>query len=105
MKNIQLFFILCFLFLVNAQASELQVIDTLGVSSKGQFIALEEYGYKASGHTYYVKIKVMNVWKKEYVGKNYEVEVPAHQPSFLKNAREKAKIFVRDDLKKYGISV
>lgn len=87
-----------------AHASEHQMIDTLGVSSKGQFVALEEYGYKAQSHTYYVTIKVMNVWKKEYVGSRIEVEVPAHRPSYLNKARARARLMSLEHLRSYGIS-
>lgn len=84
--------------------SEHQMIDTLGVSSKGQFVALEEYGYKSQSHTYYVTIKVMNVWKKEYVGQKIEVEVPAHRPNFLEKARARARFLAQDQLRRFGIS-
>lgn len=93
------------LFTAVSYASEHQMIDTLGVSSKGQYVALEEYGYKANNHSYYVRVKVMNVWKKEYVGRTFELEVPAHRPSHLQNARMKARLSVRDELRQFGISV
>ena len=80
------------------------MIDTLGSSKAGQFVALEEYGYKSQTHTYYVSIKVMNVWTKEYVGKKIDVELPAHRPTYLKMAREKAKILASDELAKFKIS-
>ena len=86
-----------------ALASEHQMIDTLGVSPKGQFVALEEYGYESQTHSYVVRIKVVNVWKKEYVGKEIEVQLPAHHPEFLKKARSKAKILAQDELKKFDI--
>lgn len=85
-------------------ASEHQMIDTLGVSGKGQYVALEEYGYKVQSHTYYVTIKVMNVWKKEYVGQRIEVEVPAHRPNFLNKARARARLMAQEHLRSYGIS-
>src|SRR5690606_6030530 len=78
-------------------AKEHQMIDTLGSSPKGQFVALEEYGYKSLSHTYYVKIKVMNVWRKEYVGKEILVELPAHRPMFLEKARRKARILAQEE--------
>lgn len=87
-----------------AISSEHQVIDTLGVSPKGQFVALEEYGYKAEKHSYYVKIKFMNVWKKTYVGDSIEVEMPAHRPNFLEKARTKARLLAKDQLTGLGIS-
>lgn len=89
---------------MSAKASEHQMIDTLGASPKGQFVALEEYGYKSMNHSYYVRIKVMNVWKKEYVGKEIEVELPAHRPVYLEKARQKAKVLAREELNKFHIS-
>lgn len=86
-------------------AREHQMIDTLGASPKGQYVALEEYGYRSQKHTYYVTIKVMNVWKKEYVGNPIKVELPAHRPVFLKKARAKAKILALEELKRFNIPV
>lgn len=86
-------------------ASEHQMIDTLGVSSKGQYVALEEYGYKSQSHSYYVRIKIMNVWKKEYVGKSIEVELPAHRPVFLEKARARAKFLAMEELRLYKIAI
>lgn len=81
------------------------MIDTLGASSQGQYVALEEYGYRAQTHSYYVRVKVMNVWKKEYVGKSVELTVPAHRPGRLLEARAKARSLARKELMKFGISV
>ena len=78
-------------------------IDTLGMSKAGQFVALEEYGYKANTHTYFVTIKILNVWTKEYVGSTVEVEEPALSPVNLNQAREKAKKLASDDMNKFKI--
>ncbi|MGE3610407.1 MAG: hypothetical protein AB7I27_12525 [Bacteriovoracaceae bacterium] len=86
-------------------AREHQMIDTLGSSPKGQYVALEEYGYRQEKNSYYVNIKVINVWTKQYVGQTFSIEVPAHNESFLKDARLKAKIAAKDDLKKFNISL
>ena len=85
-------------------AREHQIIDVLGISPKGQFVAVEEYGYKSQSHTYYVSVKVMNVWTKEYVGQKIDVELPAHRPNFLDKARSRAKILAVEELKKFNIS-
>lgn len=93
-----------FLFLsFSAVAGEHQMIDSLGQSPKGQYVALEEYGYKNDKHIYYVEIKIINVWTKEYVGSAVNVEEPAHRPEFLKKARVKAKALAQDQLKKFNI--
>jgi predicted secreted protein len=104
MKKLLIILIFC---LLNypAWALEHQIIDTLGSSSKGQFVALEEYGYKFQTHTYYVRVKIMNVWKKQYVGKSIEVELPAHRPNFLEKARIRARVLANEELKKFQIKI
>jgi predicted secreted protein len=84
--------------------SEHQIIDTLGSSPKGQFVALEEYGYKSHNHSYYVTIKVMNMWKKEFVGQPIKVELKAHRPIYLQKAREKARVLAKEELTRFDIS-
>jgi predicted secreted protein len=98
------YILLLFFITGHALAARHQVIDTLGVSPKGQYVALEEYGYQPEKHVYYVTIKVMNVWKKEYVGEMIEVEQPAMSYKSLIKAREKAKSLAQDTLIKYKIS-
>lgn len=78
-------------------------IDTLGMSKAGQFVALEEYGYKPNTHSYFVVIKIMNVWTKEYVGSTVEVEESAFRIQNLNQARQKAKKLASDDLKRFKI--
>jgi predicted secreted protein len=80
------------------------MIDTLGVSPKGQYVALEEYGYRSTNHSYYVNIKVMNVWTKEYEGSSIQIELPAHRPHYLQKARDRAKYLAHDILTKFQIS-
>lgn len=99
-----LVFMMIFLVSVASLAAEHQMIDTLGVSPKGQFVALEEYGYKPQNHTYYVVIKVMNVWKKEYVGTSVQVELSANRPNDLQKARAQAKSLAQEQLSRFGIS-
>lgn len=79
-------------------------IDTLGYSKAGQFVALEEYGYKKNTHSYFVNIRIINVWTKEYVGTAVEVEEPALGPLKLAEARARAKSLASGDLKRYKIS-
>lgn len=86
-----------------AFANQHNKIDTLGMSKAGQFVALEEYGYKPNSHSYFVTIKIMNVWTKEYVGSTVEVEASAFKTENLNQAREKAKKLASEDLKKFKI--
>lgn len=102
MKKLIILFMLSFGF--TALAGNHNKIDTLGMSKAGQFVALEEYGYKKQTHSYFVAIKIINVWTKEYVGKTVEVEEPALNPRKLNYARAKAKMMASDDLKRFKIS-
>lgn len=100
----KLLLVLCLLMFTNAYAVNKQKIDVLGTSSKGQFVAIEEYGYRAGTHMYFVSIRVMNVWKKEYVGDKIQVELPATRPYFLKKARAEAKELAQNTFRKYKIN-
>lgn len=91
------------LMLSNAYAVNKQKIDVVGISSKGQFVAIEEYGYRPGTHMYFVTIRVMNVWKKEYVGDKVQVELPATRPYVLKKARLEARELAENTFKKYKI--
>ena len=98
-----IFILLTLTFQLTAMAREHQKINSLGVSKKGQFVALEEYGYTPHKNSFYVHIKIMNVWKKEYVGTTFSIEVPAIG-SNLKDAREKAKNMAKSELERFNIS-
>lgn len=97
-------FILFSLLSFSAFGKQHYKIDTLGKSKAGQYVALEEYSYKPTTQTYYVTIKILNVWTKKYVGKVVEVEEPALSPEKLVEAREKAKTLAQEDLKRFKIS-
>lgn len=85
-----------------AQASPIQ-ITTLGSSPKGQFVAIEEYGYNQGLRTYYSRIRFMNLWKKEYAGPVVEVEQGARHPDDLERVREKAKRTAEPHFEKFNI--
>lgn len=98
-------FLLFLLFsLPTAFAANKQKIDVLGTSAKGQFVAIEEYGYRPGTHMYFVTIRVMNVWKKEYVGDSIQIELPASRPYVLKKARAEALDLAQNTFKKYKIN-
>jgi predicted secreted protein len=97
------FSLIILFFLSAAMASEHQMIDTLGSSPKGQYVALEQYGYKDMNHSYYVRIQVMNVWTQEYVGKTFEVEMPASRRDDLARARNRARSLALEELIKFDI--
>lgn|SRR5690606_13800335 len=84
-------------------AGQLHVVDVLGSSAKGQFVALEEYGYRQEKHSYFVTVKILNMWKEEYVGQPLVIEVPAHRPAELEKARARARHLAQETLQKYNI--
>ena len=98
-----LFVVFIWLFSVAATASQHQHMGSIGASAKGQFVALEEYGYKPESHSYYVTIRIINVWTSEDVGSVIEVETPAKEKRFLEKARLKAKNLALAQMTKYKI--
>lgn len=80
------------------------MIDTLGTSKKGQFVAIEEYGHDFQKHSYYVRIRIINVWQNTDVVSPIFVEFPAQRPYLLERAREKARLLSQGYLTKYDIS-
>ena len=87
-----------------AIGSERQMINPIGVSAKGQFVAFEEYSFVPLKKTYAVSIRIMNVWTKEFVGQKIYLEYPARRPYSLKSAREKARLDAREELLKFNIT-
>jgi|GEM_PF-3999613 len=84
-------------------AGRVEMIHALGASSKGQFVAIEEYGYNVGLKTYYSRIKLMNVWKNEYVTPIVEVEQDARLPADLMRVREEAKARAMVHFEKFNI--
>ncbi len=97
-------FVLLLVLSFQAFGSQHNKIDLLGMSKAGQFVALEEYGYTASTHTYFVTVKILNVWTKEYVGSKVEVFEPAISSSKLSVARARARKMAARDLIRFKIS-
>jgi predicted secreted protein len=100
---IKIFSLLMLLSSFSVLAARQQYFDVLGTSPKGQFVALEEYGFHPGRQVYYVTIRVMNVWRKIYVGRTIKVELPAEGPGGMIKAREKAKLLSVDELKKFKV--
>lgn len=100
---LKLLFILAFTLLAPGHTAPHHRIDSLGTSPKGQFVALEEYGYEAQNNSYFVSIRIMNVWKKEYVGKPIELKVPVSVNKDLQQTRQMAKELAQEVLKSFNI--
>jgi predicted secreted protein len=99
-----LFLVCLWLFSFSALATQQRrMFHSLGSSPKGQFVAIEEYGLDAGRGIYFSRIKLMNVWKKEYVGPVVEVERTARLPLDLDVARKEARVSANEHLERYQI--
>ena len=78
-------------------------IKTLGKSPKGQFVAIEEFGFKNNEKVPYSRIRVVNMWKNKYVTKPINV-TGSSKSKDLKSVRMKAKKLAADQLKKFNIN-
>ena len=92
------------LFLNIAWAKSTVSVRPIGASPKGQFVAIEEYGYINSSKVPFSKIKIMNVWKQRYVGPIIIVNGNIKQTSNLSKVRAQAIKKAYRSLKKYNIS-
>jgi len=89
---------------LNCFSSSREYVDTIGSSPKGQYVAFETYGFKPEEKKFYSSIKIMNVWKKQYVGSIIEAEMPAFTKDSLSKVRAKARTLALENLKKFQIS-
>lgn len=96
--------ILLSLFSSTLLAKQHNRIDYIGSSKAGQFLAIEEYGYEPNEHVYFVNIRVLNVWTKQYVGPKIEVMEKASRPFLLERARSKARQLSVETFQKYNIN-
>ena len=88
---------------VHAEVAKFIRIKALGASPKGQYIAIEEFGYKRGKARAYSKIRVMNVWKNQYIGKPISV-IATDEDDKLQDIRDKARNLASKRLLKYDIS-
>jgi len=78
-------------------------IKTIGSSPKGQYVAIEEFGFKNNQQVPYSRIRVMNMWKNKYVDQPVHV-VGSKEDNNLKDIRIKAKKLAQDKLKRFNIN-
>lgn len=79
-------------------------VEAIGSSGKGQFVAIEQYGYSVKDKRPYSIIKIMNVWKKQYVQKPIIIRGKKIKKQELDRVRAKARYQARAFFKRYGIS-
>lgn len=98
------FILLCFLTLASFTSWAGPVnITSLGVSPKGQYVAIEEYGYNPGLRTYYSRIRLLNLWKNTEAAPMVEVEHTARSPEDLLRAREEARSKATASMEKLNI--
>ena len=86
-----------------AKANTMVRVKALGSSPRGQYVAIEEFGYKDQRTQPYSRIRVMNVWKNKYVGSPVNV-ISSDNEMELSQVRAKAKNLAKQKLKKFNIS-
>jgi predicted secreted protein len=86
-----------------AMASVPIAVSPLGVSPKGQFVALEEVGVHQDD-SHYVKIRIFNTWKKEFIGDAITVN-NAKEDLNLNQLKNKARSLARLQFKQFNINV
>jgi predicted secreted protein len=84
-------------------ARDRQVINALGSSPKGQYVAIEEYGYDSHDRSYYSRIKLFNVWKKVSVEDSIEIRRKPLAATDLIQVRQEAKQKAAKILEKFNI--
>jgi predicted secreted protein len=99
-----LFFSMLLVAIMAVQAKSMVRIKAIGSSPKGQFVAVEEFGFIGQNRKAYSKIKVLNVWKNTYVGDAIEVLDKTNDLQ-LEQVRSRAKRLAGQNLKKYNISL
>jgi predicted secreted protein len=78
-------------------------IEAIGASPKGQYVAIEEYGFNQGLNTFYSRIRLMNLWKNQDAAPLIEIEKKARHPDDLIRIREEARLQATQQLEKYNI--
>lgn len=94
--------LLAFFIQFKAMASQRVKIHAIGSSTKGQYVAIEEYGQSLDGKKMFSKIQVLNLWSNKSVDENIQYSDKLDE-SGLNEARSKARNKVSATLAKIGI--
>ena len=86
------------------QARNLVRVMAIGSSPRGQYVAFEEFGYQNGRKAPFSKIRVMNMWKNEYVT-NPVFVTGSRDDESLGEIRGKAKSQAVAQLKQFNISI
>lgn len=89
---------------MEVMAKTMMRVNALGASPKGQYVAFEEFGFLSDSKMPFARIKVMNVWKNKYVGKEINVVSDKKNQMELEQVRAQAKKLATERLKKFNIS-
>ena len=98
-----LLFMMCMSFSVFAiNPRPVVKVKVLGSSSKGQYIAFEEFGYKSGRSLPFSRIRVLNVWTNKYVKEIHQI---TSRKNHLIDVRKKVKMMAIKTLEKFNISI
>lgn len=84
-------------------AKSVVAINPVGASSKGQYVAFEEFGYLKENQAPYAKIRIMNAWKNKYVGKTFLVKSHDKSEKSLEDVRKEAMARAKAYFRRYHI--
>ena len=78
-------------------------VSHVGSSSKGQFVAFEEFGF-SDDKIPFSRIRVFNAWKNKYVSREFKA-TGVNAKESLESIRDKVKKLAIRELKTFNISV
>lgn len=81
------------------------IVNPIGSSQKGQYVALEEYEIRKDSKQINYKIKIMNTWKNKYVGKEISIQREYNSSENIKEIRAELIAQSEKYFKKYNINI
>lgn len=81
------------------------IVNPIGSSQKGQFVALEEYEIRKDSKQINYKIKIMNTWKNKYVGEEISIQREYNSEENIKEIREELIAQSEKYFKKFNINI
>jgi hypothetical protein len=88
----------------NTFASPMTHFQTLGVSAKGQYVAIEEIHIDKNDQVR-VRMTVLNTWKEQPVHKRIEMVSSQNNPEKIRSMREEALAKLKPIIEKHHINL
>ncbi|MBD66288.1 MAG: hypothetical protein CME62_13845 [Halobacteriovoraceae bacterium] len=101
--NKYLLLLMTFSFSLTSIQAKVINVTAIGKSAKGQFVAIEEFGYQVGNTRPYSKIRLVNMWKDKYVSGPIHI-LGTEDDISLEKIRKKAFDQALIKFKKYGLN-